>query len=89
MPCLSSTSRTYGEYFFPACLLLPLYSSVSTCTYSHPHTHRCTHRNTIQLYTVNVLKKWLQLYRADFDKDMLDRLAELCQYTVCTCAMQQ
>ncbi len=49
-------------------------------------THR-THRNTIQLYTVNVLKKWLQLYRADFDKDMLDRLAELCQFTVCACAM--
>jgi hypothetical protein len=48
---------------------------------AHAHTHR-THRSTIQLYTVNVLKKWLQLYRADFDKDMLDRLAELCQYTV-------
>ncbi len=68
-------------FFFPAaCLLLPLYSSVITF-----HTHR-THRNTIQLYTVNVLKKWLQLYRADFDKDMLDRLAELCQYTVCAFA---
>ncbi|ELR16360.1 RasGEF domain containing protein [Acanthamoeba castellanii str. Neff] len=76
---VDSFLMTYKTFTTPHMLLEKLLQR-----YTVPVEHEPDVRSTIQLYTVNVLKKWLQLYRADFDKDMLDRLAELCQYTTTT-----
>lgn len=76
---VDSFLMTYKTFTTPHMLLEKLLQR-----YTVPVEHEPDVRSTIQLYTVNVLKKWLQLYRADFDKDMLDRLAELCQYTATT-----